>query len=73
MRCCSVKHSRGSSSSCAPEHLEEIMNVALPLTVLGTTGGGGELKIKTSRGQLAWDVNALRDVWWNAIGRLMDT
>jgi phosphoribosylformylglycinamidine synthase len=57
--------------SCAPEHLERITNVSLPVTVLGTTGGR-ELKIKTSRGELSWDVVRLRDVWWNAIGRLMD-
>ena len=58
--------------SCASEHLEGIMNVALPITVLGTTGGG-ELKIKTSRYELSWELARLRDVWWNAIGRLMDT
>jgi phosphoribosylformylglycinamidine synthase len=57
--------------SCAPEHLEQIVNVALPVTVLGATGGGA-LKIKTSRGELSWDVVRLRDVWWNALGRLMD-
>ncbi|MGA2137813.1 MAG: phosphoribosylformylglycinamidine synthase subunit PurL [Verrucomicrobiia bacterium] len=57
--------------SCAPEHLERIVNVALPVTVLGATGGGA-LKIKTSRGELSWDVARLRDVWWNALGRLMD-
>jgi phosphoribosylformylglycinamidine synthase len=57
--------------SCAPEHLERIANVALPVTVLGATGGGA-LTIKTSRGELSWDVARLRDVWWNALGRLMD-
>ena len=57
--------------SCAPEHLERIMNGALPVTVLGATGGS-ELKIRTSRGELSWSVARLRDVWWNAIGRLMD-
>ena len=57
--------------SCAPEHLERIVNVALPVTVLGATGGRS-LKIKTSRGELAWDVAILRDVWWNAVGSLMD-
>ncbi len=57
--------------TCAPEHLERITNTSLPVTVLGTTGGR-ELKIKTSRGELSWDVGRLRDVWWNAIGRLMD-
>jgi phosphoribosylformylglycinamidine synthase subunit PurL len=58
--------------SCAPENVEKIANAALPITVLGTTGGN-ELKIETSRGVFAWDVTRLRDVWWNAIGRLMDT
>ena len=57
--------------SCSPEHVEGIKNAALPITVLGVTGGN-ELKIKTSRGVLAWDVTHLRDIWWNAIGRLMD-
>ena len=57
--------------SCAPEHLERIMNGAIPVTVLGATGGG-ELKIRTSRDELSWGVARLRDTWWNAIGRLMD-
>ena len=57
--------------SCAPEHLERIVNGALPVTVLGATGGSA-LKIKTSRGELSRDVARLRDVWWNALGRLMD-
>jgi hypothetical protein len=47
------------------------VNGALPVTVLGATGGS-VLKIKTSRGELSWDVAHLRDVWWNALGRLMD-
>ena len=57
--------------SCASEHLEGVMNVELPITVLGRTGGGA-LKIKTSRSELSWDLAELRDVWWNAIGHLMD-
>jgi phosphoribosylformylglycinamidine synthase len=57
--------------SCAPEHLERIVGAALPVTVLGATGGRA-LKIKTSRGELSWDVAILRDAWWNAIGSLMD-
>jgi phosphoribosylformylglycinamidine synthase len=57
--------------SCAPENVEKITNVALPITVLGTTGGN-QLRIETSRGALSWDVTHLRDVWWNAIGSLMD-
>jgi len=57
--------------SCSPENAERIQNVALPITVLGLTGGK-ELKIKSSREALSWDVACLRDAWWNAIGRLMD-
>jgi phosphoribosylformylglycinamidine synthase len=49
--------------SCAPEHAGRIAG-----TVLGRTGGA-RLKIKTSRGELAWDIAKMRDVWWNAIGR----
>ena len=56
---------------CAIERLEGIVKAGLPITVLGTTGGR-ELKITTSRGELSWDVARLRDVWWNAIGHLMD-
>jgi hypothetical protein len=58
--------------SCAPENVERIAQGALPVTVLGATGGG-ELTIHTQRGELSWDVAQLRDVWWNAIGRLMET
>ncbi len=57
--------------TCAPEHLEQIVNGALPVTVLGATGGDA-LKIRTSRGELSWDAARLRDVWWNALGRVMD-
>jgi phosphoribosylformylglycinamidine synthase len=57
--------------SCAPENVERIAQGALPVTVLGATGGG-ELTIKTQQGELTWDVAQLRDVWWNAIGRLME-
>jgi phosphoribosylformylglycinamidine synthase len=58
--------------SCAPENVERIAQAALPVTVLGATGGSG-LTIRTPRGELSWDVANLRDVWWNAIGRLMET
>jgi phosphoribosylformylglycinamidine synthase subunit PurL len=57
--------------SCAAENIAKIANAAIPITILGTTGGN-ELKIETTRGLLSWDVTRLRDVWWNAIGRLMD-
>jgi phosphoribosylformylglycinamidine synthase len=51
--------------SCAPEHAGRITG-----TVLGRTGGGRFI-INTSCGELAWDIAKLRDVWWNAIGRLL--
>jgi phosphoribosylformylglycinamidine synthase len=57
--------------SCAPENVERIAQAAIPVTVLGATGGS-ELTIHTQRGELSWDVAHLRDVWWNAIGRLME-
>jgi phosphoribosylformylglycinamidine (FGAM) synthase-like enzyme len=57
--------------SCSTEHAEEILRTGLPVTRLGVTGGN-TLKIKTSRGELSWDLARLRDVWWNAIDRLMD-
>jgi phosphoribosylformylglycinamidine synthase len=57
--------------TCAAQHAEELLRSNLPITRLGTTGGDA-LEVKTSRGQLVWDVARLRDVWWNALGRLMD-
>ncbi|HTS17481.1 MAG TPA: phosphoribosylformylglycinamidine synthase subunit PurL [Verrucomicrobiae bacterium] len=57
--------------SCSAANVERIARGGLAVTVLGATGGG-ELKIRTRRGELTWDVAGLRDVWWNAIGRLMD-
>ena len=42
------------------------------VTTLGRTGGS-TLNIKTHRGELSWEVGRLRDVWWNAIGRLMES
>jgi phosphoribosylformylglycinamidine synthase len=56
--------------SCSPENMARIAGGALPVTVLGVTGGS-ELKITVPGGQLSWNVLELRDVWWNAIGRLM--
>jgi phosphoribosylformylglycinamidine synthase len=58
--------------SCAPENVERIAQAGHPVAILGATGGG-ELRIQTRRGELSWDVAQLRDVWWNAIGRLMET
>jgi phosphoribosylformylglycinamidine synthase subunit PurL len=57
--------------SCAPENVGRITQAGHHVTVLGVTGGG-ELTITTERGELSWDVGHLRDVWWNAIGRLME-
>jgi hypothetical protein len=57
--------------SCPANHAEEVLRAGLPVTRLGVTGGNA-LKIETSRGELSWDLARLRDVWWNAIGRLMD-
>ena len=56
--------------SCSPENVVRIAGGALPVTVLGVTGGS-ELKIAGPGGELSWNVSDLRDVWWNAIGRLM--
>ncbi len=58
--------------SCTPENVKRIAQAGLPVTVLGATGGN-ELVIKTPRGELSWGVIDLRDIWWNAIGRLMET
>jgi phosphoribosylformylglycinamidine synthase len=57
--------------SCPAKHAEEILRSGLPVTRLGVTGGKA-LKIKTSRGELSWDLVRMRNVWWNAIARLMD-
>jgi phosphoribosylformylglycinamidine synthase len=58
--------------SCAPENVGRITQAGHHVTVLGVTGGS-ELTIITERGELSWDVGRLRDVWWNAIGYLMET
>ncbi len=58
--------------SCAPENVERIARAGFPVSVLGASGGS-VLKIKTLRGELSWDVSRLRDVWWNAIGRVMES
>jgi phosphoribosylformylglycinamidine synthase len=56
--------------SCRPENMPRIAEGGLPVTVLGATGGS-ELIITRRSGDLSWNVSDLRDVWWNAIGRLM--
>ncbi len=56
--------------SCAKKNVGKILNDFVPVTILGVTGGA-TLKIETSRGKLSWGIAGLRDVWWNALGRLM--
>ena len=62
--------------SAAHENAARISSEAnrsgVSVTTLGRTGGS-TLSIKTRRGELSWEVGRLRDVWWNAIGRLMET
>jgi len=57
--------------SCAKENVERIRNGSVPVTILGATGGS-TLKIETSRDKLSWEIDRLRDAWWNALGRLME-
>jgi phosphoribosylformylglycinamidine synthase len=57
--------------SCSPENAERIAQSSIPVTRLGSTGGDA-LRIRTAHGELSWELRRLRDVWWNAIGRLMD-
>ena len=58
--------------SCSRDHAGLILKSGLPVTQLGTTGGTS-LKINTSRAPLVWSVAELRNVWWNAISRLMES
>jgi len=62
--------------SAAQENAARISSEAnrsgVSVTTLGRTGGS-TLSIKTHRDELSWEVGRLRDVWWNAIGRLMET
>jgi len=51
--------------TCAPEDAAKIDGI-----VLGRTGGR-HLRIRASDCELSWRVAELRQVWWNAIGRLM--
>ena len=48
--------------TCSPENAGKIAGA-----VLGTTGGA-ELRIGTKK----WPIAKMRDLWWNAIARLMD-
>jgi phosphoribosylformylglycinamidine synthase len=53
--------------TASPANAKKILASDMPVTRLGVTGGD-KLRI----GKLAWPVAQLRDVWWNAVGRLMD-
>jgi phosphoribosylformylglycinamidine synthase len=44
--------------------------LGVPATRIGTVGGE-QLGIKTARGEFAWAVAELHDLWWNAIARAM--
>jgi phosphoribosylformylglycinamidine synthase len=61
--------------SCAAVNAPRVLQLAqarhVPAVALGVTGGD-RLKLKTHRGQLEWNVSGLRDIWWNAIARIMD-
>jgi len=59
--------------SCSPEDVERIVqtSASVPVSRLGTVGGEG-LRIKARQGELLWAVEVLRDIWWNAISRLMN-
>ena len=61
--------------SAVKTNADKIMKAAakagLPVIKLGMTGGK-TLKIKTTKGDLSYEVAKLRDLWWNAITRIMD-
>ena len=57
--------------SCSPENARRISQTSIPVARLGLVGGK-TLNIKTQHGELIWPVERLRDIWWNAIGRIMD-
>ena len=57
--------------SATPANAAAILNSGLPVMRLGVVAGK-QLKIRTGKKALAWDVTALRESWWNAIGKVMD-
>ncbi len=57
--------------SCSPDSAERIERSSVPVTRLGFVGGN-TLRIRTQDRELSWRVPRLRDVWWNAIGQLME-
>jgi phosphoribosylformylglycinamidine synthase II len=61
--------------SCTAENANRIARLAAQRNLqgipLGRTGGDA-LVVHTARGRLTWPVEMMRDVWWNAIGRLME-
>jgi phosphoribosylformylglycinamidine synthase len=42
----------------------------IPATKLGSVGGP-QLQIKTTGGELTWDLRELHDLWWNSVTRAM--
>ena len=60
--------------SVAPQFAAKVLAQAkileIPATKLGVVGGL-TLQIKTSDGQLTWDLTELHDLWWNSIARAM--
>jgi phosphoribosylformylglycinamidine synthase len=60
-----------ASSESAARILSEANRSGVSVTTLGHTGGP-TLNIKTRRDQLSWKLVPLREIWWNAIGRLMN-
>ena len=61
--------------SVAPRFAAKVMAQArileIPAAKLGVVGGL-TLQIKTSEGQLTWDLPELHDLWWNSIARAME-
>jgi phosphoribosylformylglycinamidine synthase II len=61
--------------SATPENAKKIAEIAdemaIPCTIVGKTGGKF-LKIHASRGPISWEIERLRDAWWNSIARLME-
>jgi phosphoribosylformylglycinamidine (FGAM) synthase-like enzyme len=50
--------------------VERAKILGVSATKLGTVGGS-DLSIKTSAAELKWATSQLHDLWWNAIGRVM--
>ena len=50
--------------------VERAKLMGVPSQRIGTVGGD-QLKIKSSRGEHAWEIAVLHDLWWNSIGNAM--